>query len=85
MTALIASIKGAWEAYVALAIIIAAILGFASIPGRVDAVEQTQREHDTMLRFIVCTMGAQSRGFHPAACESHLNAGLLDYLRPPTP
>mgnify|MGYP006204644879 CR=1 FL=1 len=45
-------------------------------------MERTQAEHNTMLRYVVCTMGATGRGYDPSACESHLTPDLLGYLRP---
>ena len=78
-------LASAWQAYTALVLLMGAIAAFAGLPSRVQALESKQDEQNRLLRFVVCTMGAEGRNYDPSACESHLDADLLTYLRPRSP
>ena len=78
-------VKEVWPTYTAILLLLGTIAAFAGLPARVDGIEERQNEHDRLLRYMVCTMGASTRGYDPAACESYLNADLLSYLRPRAP
>lgn len=82
MNQLLTSMRDAWQAYTALILLAAAIVAFAGLPSRMAAMEKRQDEQDTGLRYVICVLGSQSRGYDATACESHLSLQLLDYLRP---
>lgn len=83
MTNILESIRAAWVSWTAIAAIAAATVAFAGIPGRVAALEKANSEVASLLRFMVCERGAERRNVDPAACESHLEGSLINYLRPP--
>jgi hypothetical protein len=82
MGPLIASMRDAWQAYTALILIAGAVVAFAGLPGRVEAIEKRIDAQDIVLRYIGCVLRAESDGLDPRPCNSHLTPDLREYLRP---
>jgi hypothetical protein len=78
----IEAIKAGWQVYTLLLVLLTSGVAFAGIPGRVDALEQRMERQETVSRYTACVLKYQSDGTDPRACESHLSADILDFLRP---
>lgn len=74
--------RDAWQKWLILVAIVTAVLAWASIPGRVDALERRVGDLEKVQWYMACVLNAQSRAQDPRACESHLSPDLVNFLRP---
>jgi hypothetical protein len=78
----IQALRSKWETYAALVLFAGTVTAFASLPARVERLEARMDRSDTVDRYVGCWLKATSEGRDPRACESHLTADVLDYLKP---